>query len=80
MKVSVVRNRFHEDKIFKGKLDQVNALIKTPIPMAGRKPNRKMAISLISNKLLKALISFRSHNHSWDSSDAIIKAEINHDH
>jgi len=28
MKVSVVRNRFREDKIFKGKLDRVNALIK----------------------------------------------------
>jgi len=41
MKVSVVRNRFREDKIFKGKLDRVNALIKmwpryqdvTPIPL-----------------------------------------------
>jgi len=28
MKVSVVRNMFREDKIFKGKLDRVNALIK----------------------------------------------------
>ena len=28
MKVSVVRNRFREDKIFKRKFDRVNALIK----------------------------------------------------
>ncbi len=27
MKVSVVRNRFREDKIFKGRLNRVNALI-----------------------------------------------------
>ena len=30
MKVSVVRNRFREDKIFKGKLDRVNALMGDP--------------------------------------------------
>ena len=30
MKVSVVRNRFREDKIFKGKLDWVNALMGDP--------------------------------------------------
>ncbi len=34
MKVSVVRNRFREDKIFKGKLDRVNALIKMVTPIS----------------------------------------------